>query len=66
MNIGNSWDERLKEEFDKPYYINLRQFLVNEYKTKNIFPHMNNIFNALKLTSYEDVKVVILGQVICI
>ena len=62
MNIGNSWDERLKEEFDKPYYINLRQFLVNEYKTKNIFPHMNNIFNALKLTSYEDVKVVILGQ----
>lgn len=62
MNIGNSWDERLKEEFDKSYYINLRQFLVNEYKTKNIFPHMNNIFNALKLTSYEDVKVVILGQ----
>ncbi len=62
MNIGNSWDERLKEEFDKPYYINLRQFLVNEYKTKNIFPHMNNIFNALKLTPYEDVKVVILGQ----
>ncbi|MFR1709051.1 MAG: uracil-DNA glycosylase [Clostridium sp.] len=62
VNIGNSWDERLKEEFDKSYYINLRQFLVNEYKTKNIFPHMNNIFNALKLTSYEDVKVVILGQ----
>ncbi|MEW8993924.1 uracil-DNA glycosylase [Clostridium sp.] len=60
--IENSWDEKLKDEFDKPYYIELRQFLVSEYKTRNIFPDMNNIFNALKLTSYEEVKVVILGQ----
>ncbi|WP_346934628.1 uracil-DNA glycosylase [Clostridium sp.] len=60
--IENSWDEKLKGEFDKPYYIELRQFLVSEYKTRNIFPDMNNIFNALKLTSYEEVKVVILGQ----
>lgn len=62
VNIGNSWDEKLEGEFDKPYYIKLRQFLVSEYKTRNIFPDMNNIFNALKFTSYEDVKVVILGQ----
>jgi len=60
--IENSWDEKLKGEFDKPYYIELRQFLISEYKTRNIFPDMNNIFNALKLTSYEEVKVVILGQ----
>ncbi|WP_346915015.1 uracil-DNA glycosylase [Clostridium sp.] len=60
--VENSWDEKLKGEFDKPYYIELRQFLVSEYKTRNIFPDMNNIFNALKLTSYEDVKIVILGQ----
>lgn len=62
VNIENSWNKKLEGEFDKSYYINLRQFLVNEYKTKNIFPNMNNIFNALKLTPYEDVKVVILGQ----
>lgn len=62
VNIGNSWDEKLKGEFDKPYYIKLRQFLISEYKTRNVFPDMNNIFNALKFTSYEDVKVVILGQ----
>ncbi len=62
VNIGNSWDEKLKGEFDKPYYMKLRQFLISEYKTRNIFPDMNNIFNALKYTSYEDVKVVILGQ----
>jgi len=62
VNIENSWDKKLEGEFDKSYYINLRQFLVNEYKTRNIFPPMNNIFNALKLTPYEDVKVVILGQ----
>ena len=62
VNIENSWDKKLEGEFDKSYYINLRQFLVNEYKARNIFPNMNNIFNALKLTPYEDVKVVILGQ----
>lgn len=62
VNIGNSWDEKLKGEFDKPYYMKLRQFLISEYKTRNIFPDMNNIFNALKYTSYENVKVVILGQ----
>lgn len=62
VNLGNSWDEILKGEFQKPYYLKLRQFLVEEYQTKTIYPHMNNIFNALKLTAYEEVKVVILGQ----
>lgn len=62
VNIGNSWDILLKEEFRKDYYLRLRQFLKAEYSTKTIYPNMHDIFNALKYTPYEDVKVVILGQ----
>ena len=62
VNIGNDWDEALKGEFDKDYYLKLRQFLISEYKTKTVYPGMYDIFNALKYTAYSDVKVVILGQ----
>ena len=62
VNIGNEWDELLKDEFEKDYYKELRKFLISEYKTRKIFPPMNDIFNALKYTSYSDVKAVILGQ----
>ena len=62
VQFNNSWDILLKDEFQKPYYLNLRKFLVQEYKTQTIYPHMNDIFNALKYTDYKDVKVVILGQ----
>ena len=62
VNLGNSWDELLKDEFSKDYYLRLREFLKMEYSTKTIYPNMNDIFNALKFTSYENVKVVILGQ----
>lgn len=62
VRIGNSWDKVLEGEFDKEYYLKLREFLKEEYRTKVIYPDMHNIFNSLKLTSYEDVKVVILGQ----
>lgn len=62
VNIGNKWDEILTGEFDKEYYQNLRKFLIEEYRSKTIYPDMHDIFNALKATSYEDVKVVILGQ----
>lgn len=62
VQFNNSWDVLLKDEFQKPYYLNLRKFLVQEYKTQTIYPNMNNIFNALKYTDYKDVKVVILGQ----
>ena len=62
VKIGNSWDELLKEEFQKQYYLDIRSFLKKEYFSKTIYPNMNDIFNALKFTSYEDVKVVILGQ----
>lgn len=62
VNIGNEWDELLKDEFQSEYYQNLRQFLASEYKNYTIYPNMYDIFNALKTTSYSDVKVVILGQ----
>lgn len=52
----------MEGEFEKPYYQELRRFLINEYSTKTIYPDMYDIFNALKLTSYEKVKAVILGQ----
>lgn len=62
VNIGNSWDNVLKEEFQADYYKSLREFLKSEYSTKTIYPNMYDIFNAFRFTSYEDVKVVILGQ----
>ncbi len=58
----NDWNEILKDEFKKDYYLKLRQFLINEYKTKTIYPDMHDIFNALHYTPYGKVKVVILGQ----
>lgn len=62
VNIGNDWDKVLEGEFEKEYYLRLRGFLADEYRTKTIYPDMYSIFNALKYTAYEDVKVVILGQ----
>lgn len=62
VQFNNSWDILLKDEFEKPYYLNLRKFLANEYKTQTVYPNMNDIFNALKYTDYQNVKVVILGQ----
>lgn len=62
VNIGNKWDEVLAGEFEKEYYLKLRQFLIEEYKTRTIYPGMHDMFNALRYTSYEDVKAVILGQ----
>ena len=58
----NDWAEYLNPELKKPYYLELRKFLVSEYKSRQIFPDMYDIFNALHYTSYKDTKVVILGQ----
>lgn len=58
----NDWQELLNDEFDKEYYKKLRHQLKNEYSNYTIYPDMYDIFNALHYTSYEDVKVVILGQ----
>ncbi|MBQ9015545.1 MAG: uracil-DNA glycosylase [Firmicutes bacterium] len=62
VHIGNSWDEKLRGEFDKDYYLQLREFLKEEYASRTVFPGMYDIFNALKYTPYEEVRAVILGQ----
>lgn len=62
VHIGNDWDDLLSEEIQKEYYLKLMAFLAKEYKTATIYPDMYDIFNALKLTPYNDVKVVIIGQ----
>ena len=62
VHIGNDWDSILADEFKKEYYLRLREFLKVEYHTQKIYPPMYDIFNALKYTSFEDTKVVILGQ----
>jgi len=60
--LGNEWDELLKDEWGKPYYRGLREFLKREYGEHIVYPNMADIFNALRYTSYSDVKAVILGQ----
>lgn len=61
-NIKNDWYNLLKYEANKDYFKRLDSFLTMAYKERNIFPEKNMIFNALNLTAYQDVKVVILGQ----
>lgn len=60
--LGNGWDEVLNAEYKKDYFLNLKDFVLNEYNTKTIYPKINEIFNAFFYTSFKDVKVVILGQ----
>lgn len=62
VKFGNDWDEILKGEFEKEYYLKLRAFLKEEYSSQVIYPPMNDIFNSLKTTAYSDIKIVILGQ----
>lgn len=60
--ISNDWLEPLKPEFSAPYYKKLYKVIVEEYRTRVIFPNSEDIFNAFNLTPLEKVKVVILGQ----
>lgn len=60
--ITTDWKNLLKDEFEKDYFLNLIDFLNKEYTTQTIFPKKSNIFTALNLTPYSNVKVVILGQ----
>jgi len=62
IRITKNWANLLKNEFEKPYFKELQDFLEKEYSTKTIYPEMANIFNALNAVKYEDVKVVIIGQ----
>lgn len=60
--IGNSWDEKLKVIWNSPGFYNFYNMIMKLYDEKTIYPLKENIFNAFKFTSYENVKVVIVGQ----
>lgn len=60
--FGNDWDRQLEDEFSKPYYLKLRQYLEKEYAEETIYPQKSELWTAFKLTPFDDVKVVILGQ----
>lgn len=60
--LGNSWYELLKDEFEKEYMLNLSKRITSERKTKTIYPSKEDVFNAYRLTPYEKVRVVIVGQ----
>ena len=64
VKIGNDWDEMIQEEFQKEYYIKLREFLSKEYQENTIYPPAEDLFNALRYSSYSDTKVVILDRIL--
>ena len=60
--FDNDWQDVLGAEFEKPYYLQLREFLKQEYFTKTVYPPMEDMWSAFRYTPYAKVKVVILGQ----
>lgn len=62
VRLEKSWKELLKDEFDKPYFQELAEFVREEYKSCQVFPPPKFIFNALDSVPVDRVKVVILGQ----
>lgn len=60
--ITKKWDEILKEEYKKDYFINMLKNLQIEYRNKTIFPPKHDVFKAMRLTDYDDIKIVIIGQ----
>ena len=62
IKITQEWDEILSEEFNSKEYLSLREFLKTEYSNYTIYPSMFDIFNSMKITAFDNVKVVLLGQ----
>ena len=62
IKIDESWKKQLQLEFEKPYFEQLTQFVEDEYSTNKCFPELDHIFEAFNLCSFEDIKVVIIGQ----
>lgn len=60
--FGNDWDDVLHEEFTKPYFANLQQYLADEYENETVYPTREDVWTAFKLTPFHKVQVVILGQ----
>ncbi|MDR3048168.1 MAG: uracil-DNA glycosylase [Bacteroidales bacterium] len=61
-DIEESWKQVLNEDFNAPYFLQLKQFLIEEKKNYQVFPPGKMIFNAFNLTPFDQVKVVLLGQ----
>lgn len=62
IKITEQWDELLEKEFNSEQYLNLREFLKSEYTKYTVYPSMYDIFNSMKMTAFDDIKVVIIGQ----
>lgn len=62
VRIEPTWKQQLAAEFDKPYFVQLTEFVRHEYQTRQIFPPARLIFNAFDLCPFDRVKVVIIGQ----
>lgn len=62
VKMESSWKEALKDEFEKPYFRELVEFVKSEYQTQTVYPPGNRIFSAFDFTPFDDVKVVIIGQ----
>ncbi|MBT1707464.1 uracil-DNA glycosylase [Fulvivirgaceae bacterium PWU5] len=62
VKIAPSWKDRLADEFNKPYFKTLINFVKQEYQTQTVYPPGKEIFNAFDACDFSDVKVVILGQ----
>lgn len=62
ISVGNDWDEQLNTIWESPGFNKFYEGIMHEYNTKTIYPPKDYIFNALKLTSYKNTKVVIVGQ----
>lgn len=62
VKIAPSWKKQLQKEFNQPYFTNLVNFVKTEYKTQTVFPPGNEIFSAFDHCSFDDVKVIIIGQ----
>jgi uracil-DNA glycosylase len=62
VNINESWKHKLSQEFNKPYFVQLTNFVKEEYKSQQIYPPIQDIFNAFEYCSFENTKVVIIGQ----
>jgi len=62
VKIGGGWKEKLADEFEKPYFKELAEFVRQEYQASAVYPEPKNIFRAFDLCPFDKVEVVILGQ----
>jgi uracil-DNA glycosylase len=60
--IGNDWDKILEKEFHKPYFVKLENRILKDYEKQTCYPPITKVYDAFRLSSYNDTKVLILGQ----